>query len=113
MKYKPEQEAELKSAYELADSDEARKAVVVEYSEKFQVSKHSIIGKLTSMKVYKKPAPLNKAGEPIVVKQEYVRAISLMLGLPDLESLEKASKRDLKTIMERLVQMSEQMNLRV
>jgi hypothetical protein len=110
MKYKPEQEVELRTAYEAADTDADRKAVVLEFATKFQTSKHSIIGKLTSMGVYKKPSPLNKQGEPIVAKQEYVNFIRIMLGVKDgdLESLEKASKRDLVILRDRLVQMNDE-----
>jgi hypothetical protein len=114
MKYKPEQEAELRAAYESADSDDSRKAVVDEYSAKYAVTRHSIIGKLASMGIYSKPKPLTKSGEPIVAKQEYVNAIRIMLATngEELESLEKASKRDLKLIMDKLIQLSEKANLR-
>lgn len=114
MKYKPEQEAELRAAYESAESDADRKAVVDAFSVKFATTKHSIIGKLSSLGVYRKPAPLTKSGEPIVAKQEYVNAIRIMLAAngEELESLEKASKRDLKLIMDKLVQLSETANLR-
>lgn len=114
MKYKPEQEAELKAAYEAAQTDAERKQVVESFSSKFDLSKHSIIGKLSSLGIYQKPAPLTKAGEPIVAKQEYVNAIRIMLSAKadELESLEKASKRDLKIIMDRLVSMSETVNIR-
>lgn len=115
MKYTVEQEAELRSAYEAAETDEARKSVVDMFVNKFKVSKHSVIGKLSSMEIYRKPTRLTKTGEPIVAKQEYVNAIRIMLSArtDELESLEKASKRDLKLIMDKLVSMSEQRNLEV
>jgi hypothetical protein len=109
MKYKPEQENELRQAYEKAENDFQRKEVVNLYSSRFMVSKHSVIGKLSSMGVYRKPVPLTKSGEPIVAKQEYVNAIRIMLSArgEELESLEKASKRDLKLIMEKLISLSD------
>lgn len=113
MKYKPEQEVELRVAYEAAETDAQRKAVVESFSQKLKVSKHSVIGKLSSMGVYQKPAPLTKSGDPIIAKQEYVQAIRIMLSAKgeELESLEKASKRDLKIIMDKLITMSESVNL--
>lgn len=113
MKYKPEQEVELKVAYEAAVSDNERKAVIDSFSEKYVVSKHSVIGKLSSMGIYRKPANLTKSGEPIIAKQEYVSAIRIMLSAKgeELESLEKASKRDLKLIMDKLINMSEVHNI--
>lgn len=109
MKYKPEQEAELYAAYSSASTDAERKSVVAEFSERYLVSKHSVIGKLSSMGVYRKPMPLTKSGEPIIAKQEYVNAIRIMLSAKgeELESLEKASKRDLKLIMDKLVSLSD------
>jgi hypothetical protein len=114
MKYKPEQEVELKTAYESASDDSERKDIVDAYAVKFGTSKHSIIGKLASLGVYRKPSPVTKSGEPIVAKQEYVNAIRIMLSArgEELESLEKASKRDLKFIMDRLATLSDLANLR-
>jgi hypothetical protein len=62
------------------------------------------------MGIYKRPSPLNKRGEPIVAKQEYVKFIRIMLGVKDgeLESLEKASKHDLVVLRDRLVQMNDE-----
>jgi hypothetical protein len=113
MKYKPEQEVELTLAYSSAESDEDRKIVVSDFATKYQTSKHSIIGKLSSMGVYKVPKPTTKNGEPIIAKEQYVAAIRIMLGARDnqLESLEKASKQDLKTLSDMLIGLSEKFNV--
>lgn len=113
MSYTPQQEARLRALYSEAETDEARREVVEALSAEFRVSKHSIVGKLSSMGIYKRPSRTNKAGEPIVSKLEYVKAIRIMLGALDheLDTLEKASKRDLQIVMERLIALSEAKNL--
>ena len=115
MKYTPEHEVEMKTMYEGAESDSARKNVVTTLAEKYETSKNSVVAKLSSMGIYIKPSPTTKTGDPIVSKQEYVNAIRIMLSVRDneLETFEKASKRDLKILMDKLIGMSEEVNLRV
>lgn len=113
MKYTDEQFNTIKDAYLGASTDAERKAVMQNLAKQFNVSEHSIRGKLVANKIYVKPAATTKTGAPVTAKKEYVDAISVLLGLPDLESLEKVTKRDLQRISERLIAMSEQVNLKV
>jgi hypothetical protein len=111
--YTEDQVVEMKAAYQAAVGDAARKQVVTELAERYNVTRQSVIGKLVSAQVYVKAEPTTKTGARITSKDEYVKAISILLGLPELESLGKASKGDLRRISDRLVEMSEKVNLTV
>jgi hypothetical protein len=108
MKYTKEHEDQLRSLYTVAQSDKERSKVVSDFSEQWKVSETSIRAKLSSMGIYVKPARTTKSGDPITAKSEYVSAIRILLGAKDheLDSLEKATKRDLQIISERLVALS-------
>ena len=114
MRYSKEIEDTMASEYALATSDADRKLVVSKYVDLLKVSRQSVVSKLSSMGVYVKPARTTKSGEPVMAKTEYVNAIRILLGAKDheLESLEKASKRDLQVISDRLISLSEQVNLK-
>jgi hypothetical protein len=113
MAYTKEMEDRLRFLYGEASTDADRKDVIRKFGESNKVSPQSVISKLSSMGIYIKPCKTTKSGDPIVQKQAYVNSIRIMLGARDneLESLEKASKQDLKVIMERLVSLSEKVNL--
>lgn len=64
----------------------------------------SIIAKLSREGVYQKSERLNKAGSPVVKKEQVVAFISDQLGY-SAESLVKASKNDLIRIANKLVEL--------
>jgi len=97
-----EQEARLRECYAQAASDEARSAAVDALAEEMGKSRPSIIGKLSSMGIYQKKTRQDKTGAPVISKQELVNAIKIFSGVRDheLNSLEKASKQDLKVLLD-------------
>lgn len=78
-----------------------------EIAETLNLSTRSVIGKLSSLGIYKKKQYLNKQGQPPVKKEEYVARIADLLEAPldTLDSLEKANKRVLQMIEEALQQL--------
>ena len=97
--YTEEMTANLVNAYENADNEPARLAVVNEYAELYGKSAASIRAKLVREGVYvaKTRAPAGKAG---VKKADLVAAIADLLGVNSetVESLEKATKRSLELV---------------
>lgn len=109
-KYTDEQTQELVQAYTAADTEESRDQVVAEYSDKFGKTVASVRAKLASESVYVPKARKTKSGEPIVSKSELVGKIAGLLGKPEdqFESLEKANKPVLKSIVDALMVTKEQ-----
>lgn len=111
--YTDEQVVEMKETYLAAVNDEGRKQAVADLASRYGVSTQSIVGKLVAAQVYVKAVPTTKRGTPVTSKDEYVKAISILLGLPELESLNKAAKADLERISKRLIEMSDKVNLTI
>jgi hypothetical protein len=109
-----EQESLLQKEYTSADCDEGRHAAVVKLAESMGKSTSSIIGKLSSMGIYQKKVKQDKRGEPVTSKNELVKAIRIFSGARDheLASLEKASKADLKVLVEIFRDMQNRFELR-
>ena len=97
MQYDKETTDKLVSMYNGGSSAE-------EIAEALNLSTRSVIGKLSSLGIYKKKQYLNKLGQPPVKKEEYVARIADLLEAPldTLDSLEKANKRVLQMIEEAL-----------
>ena len=98
--YTTAQTAELVAAYEAADTEEAREAVVVEFSEAFGKGRQSIRAKLVSEGVYVAKTYKTKKGEKPESKAEIVAGIASILGVTQeaVESLEKANKAALTLV---------------
>ena len=77
------------------------RATVDRLAEELQVSPRSIIGKLVSLGVYKKPPKLNKQGRPVELKRDLAAEIGEMFGL-ELPSLVKAEREDLRMLRDAL-----------
>jgi response regulator RpfG family c-di-GMP phosphodiesterase len=92
--YTPEMTAELVEAYQAADSEESREAVIVEKAEKFGKNTKSIRAKLVRCQVYVKKEYKTKTGAPTERKAAIVSDIAATLGVSVevVESLEKATK---------------------
>lgn len=91
---------EIVSAYESADSDAARKAVVADMAQTHGKSVKSVIQKLVRESVYQKPAYVSKAGATAERKSDIVQGIAKLLNVSEaqLGGLEKATKPALETI---------------
>ncbi len=91
---------EIVSAYESADSDETRKAVVIDMANTHGKSVKSVIQKLVREEVYQKPAYVSKAGATVERKSDIVQGIAKLLNVTEaqLGGLEKATKPALETI---------------
>jgi len=96
--YTPETTAAIVEAYTAADSEDARKAVVMEMSERFNKTPASVRSKLVKEKVYIAATRPGKKGG--VKKADVVDAIALMVPMAtnDAESLTKATMRALAAI---------------
>lgn len=78
------------------ESDPSR-ATVDRLAAELEVSARSVIGKLASLGVYRKPEKLNKAGMPVELKRDLTREIGEFFGL-ELPSLEKAEREELRQL---------------
>lgn len=97
IKYTPELTAQLT---ELFRSDMTPEDI----AEVLGTTKRSVIAKLSSLGLYKKPAYTNKMGETPIKKEEYVDQLCDLLDIdPELgESLGKVNKFILKKLVDRL-----------
>ena len=86
---------ELVAAYE----DNPSRDTVDEFAQKFNKPARSIIAKLVREGVYKAVARATKQGTPVVRKAELVAQIQESLGTTKLDTLAKASKADLQTLV--------------
>ena len=109
-KYTEDQTQELVQAYTGADTEEARDEVVATYGEKFGKTVASVRAKLASESVYVPKTRKTKSGEPVVSKSELVGKVAKLLGQSEesFESLEKANKSVLKSIVNGLMDTKEQ-----
>lgn len=98
--YTAEQTAELVAAYDVADSDDSRAAVVAYFAESFNKKPASIRAKLVREKVYIKPETSGKRGG--VKKSDLLEEIAEFTGTPAeiLDSLNKATMFSLNRIVE-------------
>jgi hypothetical protein len=96
--------AEMVASYQEADTDEARADVVKDLAEKYGKTVNSVRAKLVREGVYKAKERKTKTGEAVISKENLVQEIEKALGLEvgDLESLEKATKRVLKLVLDGL-----------
>jgi hypothetical protein len=94
--------AEMVASYTEAETDEARAEVVKDLAEKLGKTVQSVRAKLVREGVYKAKERKTKTGEPVVSKEKLVQEIEKAMGLEvgDLESLEKATKRVLKLVLD-------------
>lgn len=113
--YTAEQTVELIEAYNSAESDEARLAVVQDYSEQWNKSAASIRMKLVAEKVYIKPAYVSKAGTKSETKSAIVESIAAILNVTSehLPGLDKATVKALNVIRQAFVDASEDLNASV
>ena len=67
---------------------------VADIAAELDVPERSVIAKLSYLGVYKKKVYLNKQGNPVVKKEEYLERIAALLdvNLEVIESLEKCNK---------------------
>lgn len=96
-KYTDEQTAEMVEAYTAATNDDERKAVVAEFSEKFDKPAASIRKKLSLEGVYVRPEYLNKRGEKSRNKATITKDIAALLNLKveQVAGIERATKQEL------------------
>lgn len=104
--YTAAQTAELRAAYvAVADkSEDARKAVVDTFAEKFGKGARSIVAKLSREGVYVAKTYTAKTGEKPVKKDAHADAIGAVLNMTEseIESLTKANKTALVKIFSAL-----------
>ena len=98
--YTDEMVQAMTTAYNAAETDEARKAVVVALAAEFGKKPASVVAKLVSLNVYKAPTAKGKTGEKPIKKDELVDLIASFIGVPadKLPGLEKANKSALQVI---------------
>ena len=94
VKYTPEIIEQLKGYLEEGKT-------IDEMVELTNISKSSLVSKLSSMGLYKKKPYLTKMGTPSVRKSELVDQLALLMGEPPekLESLEKCNKSVLELLI--------------
>ena len=102
--YTPEQTVELVSAYEGATDKDSRNEVIVAYANALGKSIASIRQKLVREGVYVKNTYKAKDGSDVVSKEKIAAQIASKLGVSEeqAESLTKANKRILQTVLEAL-----------
>lgn len=107
--YTQAQTEDLTEAYESAETQEQRQAVVAEYAEKFGKPLQSIRAKLVSEGIYVKKEYQTKRGEKPESKAAIVADIANALGVGSetVESLEKANKAALSLIRGTLARLPE------
>ena len=66
-------------------------------AEELEKSPRSVISKLSSMGVYKKPEKTNKAGLPVELKKDLTKEIGELFGL-EIPSLAKAEREELRIL---------------
>lgn len=102
--YTDAQTAEMVRDYGLAETDAERKMVVDNLAEVMGKTVNSIRAKLSREKVYIKPKATTKNGSTIVRKATLVEDIAKAMGTNSevIESLEKATKTTLESLLEAL-----------
>lgn len=107
--YSDEQAKQLYTSYQSAKSDAERAAVVAEFAAEFGKTKRSIVAKLVSMNIYRKPMPTTKAGLAIERKEKIVNDIAIALCVPVdiVGSLSAATRKALQLVRAALTGISE------
>ena len=100
--YTEEQVAYMRTMYE---ENPTRETVEI-LAEEFGKSVKSIIGKLSREGVYKKTVYKTKTGEDSITKKELVEKLAEFLEISSdlILGLEKSPKRDLKNLVEHIVE---------
>lgn len=101
MNYSDEQVAYMTKTYQ----DEPTRETVENLAEEMDKSVKSIIGKLSREGVYKRTYYKTKTGENPVTKLEIVESIAGLLGVKNLNGLEKSPKPTLKELEKCLKQL--------
>ena len=101
MNYNDEQVAYMTKTYQ----DEPTRETVENLAEELDKSVKSIIGKLSREGVYKRTYYKTKTGENPVTKLEIVESIAGLLGVKNLQGLEKSPKPRLKELEKCLKQL--------
>ena len=101
MNYNDEQVAYMTKTYQ----DEPTRETVENLAEELDKSVKSIIGKLSREGVYKRTYYKTKTGENPVTKLEIVESIAGLLGVKNLQGLEKSPKPTLKELEKCLKQL--------
>lgn len=101
MNYNDEQVAYMTKTYQ----DEPTRETVENLAEELDKSVKSIIGKLSREGVYKRTYYKTKTGENPVTKLEIVESIAGLLGVKNLNGLEKSPKPTLKELEKCLKQL--------
>lgn len=101
MNYSDEQVAYMTKTYQ----DEPTRETVENLAEELDKSVKSIIGKLSREGVYKRTYYKTKTGENPVTKLEIVESIAGLLGVKNLNGLEKSPKPTLKELEKCLKQL--------
>jgi response regulator RpfG family c-di-GMP phosphodiesterase len=98
--YSDEMVAKMTETYEAEPTMDTVKVLAREFGK----TTRSIIAKLSREGVYKAQPRTTKTGEPVVQKKELVMEIATMLGVNEanITSLVKATKGDLKNLVNRL-----------
>jgi response regulator RpfG family c-di-GMP phosphodiesterase len=98
--YSDEMVAKMTETYEAEPTMDTVKVLAREFGK----TTRSIIAKLSREGVYKAQPRTTKTGEPVVQKKELVMEIATMLGVDEanITSLVKATKGDLKNLVNRL-----------
>lgn len=99
--YTPDMEATLREGYDPTASVEARNQAVIELADSIGRSVASVRQKLVRMGLYVKPAKVAKDGSAQVSKAALVAKIAEACNVDaeDFDSLEKATKNVLKTLL--------------
>ena len=98
--YSDEMVAKMTETYEAEPTMDTVKVLAREFGK----TTRSIIAKLSREGVYKAQPRTTKTGEPVVQKKELVMEIATVLGVDEanITSLVKATKGDLKNLLNRL-----------
>jgi len=91
----------LNTTYVPTDSDDDRSAQIDTIAKELDKTRSSVIAKLSSLKLYVKPATSTKSKVPVITKDEYVEKIAKLMDLPSdlLPGLEKPNKATLIKIL--------------
>ena len=92
---------EMVNAMTEAYAENPTRETVDALANKFGKTTRSIIAKLSREGVYKSQPRVTKAGEPVVLKGEFVERIEAVLGF-SIPSISKATKADLSKLADHL-----------
>lgn len=96
--YTPEMEARMAEVYVPSAEQAERETQVKELANEFNKSTRSVVAKLTTLGLYVPKVYVTKKNEKPVSKAELVAKLESFVGA-SLESFEKATKKDLETVL--------------